>query len=145
MAGVTNRGKKLILSHVFRGAPNGSSSVLPANFYVFLVSDTPTSDTEDMAELTEVNVAGNETVLPPGAVSFDTTSEDQAANSGTIKVKDCAFNGPITAATHAVLLDSNSTPSAANVWAFWSLGGAHTVSSGQTLTLQDLQIDLLES
>ena len=139
MAGITNRGKYLFLNHMFRDV------TVPANFYIFLVSGTPDENTEDMAELTEVNVAGNETVLPKGTVSFDTIAEDQSGDKGTIKIKDCAFAGPVVAATFAVMADGNASPSSDNIWAYWSLGGAKSVSSGQTLTLQDLEIDLLES
>jgi hypothetical protein len=44
-----------------------------------------------------------------------------------------------------VLVDGNADPANDDVWAYWDLGGAKSVSSGQTLTLQDLEIDLLNS
>jgi len=142
MAGVTNRGKFNILNHVFRGV------TLPSNYYIFLVSDTPTEDTDTLGQLTEVNVAAGEVALPTGGsdgiASFDTITEtDSSTDNAIIQIKNCVFAGPIVAATHAVMVDGTTTGD--DVWAFWSLGGATTVSTGQNLTLQDLQINLQES
>ena len=137
MAGVTNRGKFNILSHVFR------TLALPSNFYVFLVSDTPTQDTNTLSQLTEITETGREVELDLNGTDFDTVTEDDGADKAIIQIKDCAYAGPITSALYAVLVDGNAGGD--DVYAYWSLGGAKSVSSGQTLTLQDLEIDLLES
>lgn len=140
MAGITNRGKFNILNAVFK------ATALPANYYVFLVDSTtvPNADTDTLSELTEVNVAAGEVTISKDATGFDTITEtDGSTDKAIIQLKDCVFAGPITAATYAVLVDGTGTGD--DVWAFWSLGGAHTVSTGQNLTLQDLEIDLLDS
>tara|TARA_R110002020_G_scaffold46520_1_gene132278 strand:+ start:86 stop:502 length:417 start_codon:yes stop_codon:yes gene_type:complete len=138
MAGITNRGKFLILKHVF------NSLALPSNFYVFLVTGTPDEDDNTMADVTEITEVGKEVSLSLNSTDFDALTEDDGNDKATIQIKDCAFAGPVTAATYAVLADGNSS-SADEIYAFWSLGGAKSVSSGQTLTLQDLEIDLLNS
>ena len=48
MAGFTNRGKKNVLDAVFK------ATSLPTNYYIHLVSDTPTADTNTLGDLVEV-------------------------------------------------------------------------------------------
>ena len=138
MAGITNRGKFLILKHVF------NSLALPSNFYVFLVTGTPDADDNTMADVTEITEVGKEYELDLDSAHFDALTEDDGNDKATIQIENCTFAGPVTAATFAVLADGNSS-TADEIYAYWSLGGAKSVSSGQTLTLVDLEIDLLES
>ena len=138
MAGITNRGKFLLLKHVF------NSLALPSNFYVFLVTGTPDADDNTMANVSEISQTGREYELDLDATHFDALSQVDGSDKATIQIENCTFAGPITAATYAVLADGNGS-TADEVYAFWSLGGATTVSSGQTLTLVDLEIDLLDS
>jgi len=44
-----------------------------------------------------------------------------------------------------VITDDNATESSREVWGYWSLGSARTVSDTQQLTLQDLELRLTES
>lgn len=69
-----------------------------------------------------------------------------------MQIKDVAWTaagGPIpsggSGASYAVLLDDNGTIANREVLAYWSLTSARSVSTGQTLTLQDLELRLLES
>lgn len=48
-------------------------------------------------------------------------------------------------ARYAVLTDDNATVGNREVLAYWDLTSDRTVSDGQTLTLQDLEIDANES
>jgi len=152
MAGVTNRGKFSMLGWVFRAV------ALPTNFYVGLVTSAaaPTADTNTFGQLTEVADTQGYTTggyqLTPGAVDFDTLTEDDTGDKGLVQVKDVvwtASGGNLPAsgsgARYAVLLDDNATVANRLVLAYWDLTADRTVSDGQTLTLQNLEIDLNES
>jgi hypothetical protein len=152
MAGWTNRGKYRILEAYFRAAAS------PANLYVALVTSTttPTADTNVLGELTEI-AAGNGYTgggyqLTPGATDFDVLSEDDTNDKGLIQLKDIvwtASGGNIPAsgngARYAVLTDDNATVANREVLAYWDLGADRTVSDGQSLTLQDCELDLNET
>jgi len=152
MAGVTNRGKFSFLGWIFRGV------TLPTNFYVALVTSAaaPTADTNTFGQLTEIADTQGYTTggyqLTPGETDFDTLTEDDDNDKGLVQVKDVvwtASGGNLPAsgdgARYAVLLDDNGTVANRLVLAYWDLTADRTVSDGQTLTLQNLEIDLNES
>ena len=149
MAGFTNRGKKNVLDAVFKGVS------LPTNFYLHLVSDTPNADTNTLGDLTEVPQSNGytPTSLNKDATDFDTgATEDDSSDYAYIRIKDITWtasggNVPAsgTGALYCVLADDNATESSREIWAYWSLGSARTISDTQDLTLQDLELRLTES
>ena len=157
MAGWTNRGKKLALEIMCRGEFDGAA--IPTHWYVALVTDTPTDDTNLMSDLTEITAGngytsggGTEGQLTIGTTDWDAPTENDTTNIGSIKAVDVvwtASGGPIPAsggdALYAVLTDDDGTVANRNVMAYWSLGGGRSVSDGQTLTLQDCELQLTET
>jgi len=152
MAGWTNKGKMSILDAYFRN--NGA----PTNFYVALVTSAtaPTQDTDTLGQMTEIAAGNNYTSggfsLTPGATDFDVLNEDDTNDRGDIQIKDVAWTasgGPIPAsgngARYAVLTDDNVTVSNREVYAYWDLTSDRSVSDGQTLTLQNVELRLTET
>jgi len=152
MAGFTNKGKYRMLGAIFRG------ETLPTNFYVALVTDAvaPAADINTFGELTEIADTQGYTTggiqLTPGATDFDTWTESDANDNALVQIKDLvwtASGGSLPAsgdgARYAVLLDDNVTIGSREVWAFWDLVSARSVSDTQTLTLADLEMDFNES
>lgn len=152
MAGFTNKGKAQMLGEWCRatGAPTG--------FNVALVTDAvaPTADTNTLSELTEITAGNGYTsggiAVSRNATDFDTLNEDDANDRGSVQIKDLvwtASGGPIPAsgsgARYAVLVDDNVTVGSREVLAFWDLGSAVSVSDGQTLTLQNLELRASEA
>jgi len=150
MAGFTNKGKYRLLG-LIRGA------TLPTNFYIALVTSAaaPGPDTNTLGQLTQIATGNGYTdggyELTPGETDFDTLTEDDGNDKGILKVKDVvwtASEGNIPAsgngARYAVLTDDNVTVGSREVWAYWDLTSDRTVSDTQTLTLQDLELDLTE-
>lgn len=145
--GWTNRGKYNTLDSVFR------ATALPTNFYVALVSGStaPSATTNTMADLTQI-AAGNGYTdggysLARNSTDFDVINEDDTNNSGSIQIKDVTWSAsggsiPNTGggARYAVLTDDNGTVSLREIWAYWDLSSERTVSDGQDLTLQDLEL-----
>lgn len=152
MAGFTNKGKYRLLEWALR---NGTR---PTYFYIALVTSAtaPTADTNTLSQLTEIAAGNGYTTggyqLTPGATDFDALTENDTDDRGEIQVKDVvwtASGGAIPAsgggARYAVLLDDNGTVGSREVLAYWDLTSDRSVSSGQTLTLQNLEIRLSES
>jgi|SRR3972149_8068426 len=152
MAGWTNRLKYNILNWIFR------AQTTPTNFYVALVTSAvaPTQDINTLSQLTEITAGNGYTTggyqLAKNATDFDTLTEDDTNDKGIIKVKDVtwtASGGNLPAsgngARYAVLTDDNVTVGSREVLGYWDLTSDRTVSDGQNLTLQDLEIDLNES
>ena len=143
MAGFTNKGKAKLLRNFFH------SETPPTNLYVYLVTSAtaPTADLNTLSQLTEISETGKEFSLTLNTTDFDTSvsdSEDDTNDKGVMKIKDCTFAGPVTNARYAVLVDDNGTEGSREVYCYWDLGSNRSVSSGQTLTLQDLEMNLLE-
>ena len=143
MAGFTNKGKAKLLRNFFQ------SETPPTNLYVYLVTSAtaPTADLNTLGQLTEISETGKEFQLSLNTTDFDTSvsdSEDDTNDKGVMKIKDCTFAGPVTNARYAVLVDDNGTEGSREVYCYWDLGSNRSVSSGQTLTLQDLEMNLLE-
>lgn len=145
--GWTNRGKYSIAGWAFRGA------TIPTNFYVALITDAvaPTADINTFGELTEITAGNGYTTggyqLTPNDTDFDTLTEDDANDRGLVQIKDVVWSasgGPIPSAgdpaRYAVLLDDNVTVADRLVLAYWDLVTGRTVSDGQDLTLQNLEL-----
>ena len=143
--GMTNRARKNMYDIVYRDAAP------PANFYVALctVTDTPTAGTNIFGELTEIAIGNGYDSggyqLNRNATDFDLLQEDDANNRADLYIKDLAYTamgGPLPAsgdgAIWAVLTDDNATVANREVWGWWDLGSARTVSDGQDLILENL-------
>ena len=152
MAGWTNKGKEAALDVWLRG------TAAETNTYLALLTDAtgPTASSNTMSDVTEVTAGNGYTsggrLLTPGATDFDTLTEDDANSRGLIQLKDIAWtasggNLPNSSngARYAVLTDDNATVSAREIYCYWDLSSARTVSDTQTLTLQDCEIRINES
>jgi hypothetical protein len=152
MAGLTNKGKYNALDYAFRGA------TLPTNFYVALVTSAvaPDADTNTLGQLTQIAIGNGYTdggySLTPNGTDFDDLQENDGADRAELQIKDVTWSaagGSIPdsgdGARYAVLTDDNATESAREVLGWWDLVSDRTVSNGQDLTLQDLEIRLQET
>lgn len=144
-SGVTNRYKYMVPNWVFRG------TTLPSNYYIALVTDTPDEDTNTMSDLTEIAAGNGYTSggyqLDLNSTDFDVLTEDDTANTGYVEIKDVSWTasgGSIPdsgdGALFAVLTDDDGTVGDREVYAYFDLGSARTVSDGQTLTLQGMRV-----
>ena len=151
MPGWTNRGKMRMLGIVFNGV------AAPVTFNVALVTSAvaPTADTDTLGQLTEIAPGNGYTAgginLARNVTDFPGLTEDDVNDRGNILVRDLvwtASGGTLPAsgggARWAVLTDANATVGSREVWAFWDLGSDRSVSSGQTLTLDDPGLRLAE-
>jgi hypothetical protein len=149
MAGFTNRGKAKLFQYAFQGTAS------PGTCYVglYLSGTAPTADTNVKSDLAEIATGNGYTAggyaLPAGTASWDTITENDGSDLALIQAKDVAWTatgGNIPAsgsgARYAALADG--TISASNVLAFWDLASDRTVSTGQTLTIQNCELDLTE-
>ncbi len=152
MSGFTNRGKYMLLGWSLRGV------TIPTNFYIILLTSAsaPTQDSNLVSDHTQIALTNGYSdggySLTPNATDFDTWTEDDGADLGKILIKDVvwtASGGPIPAsgngARYAALTDDNVTVSAREIYAYWDLSSDRTVSDGQTLTLQDLELQLTQT
>lgn len=152
MAGLTNKGKFRFLDWVFRG------TALPTNFYIALVTSAvaPVADTNTFSELTEITAGNGYTAggisLTKNSTDFDVLTEDDTNDRGLVQLKDIvwtASGGSIPAsgsgARYAILTDDNATQGSREIITFWDLVSDRTVSTGQTLTLQDCEIRINDS
>ena len=150
MAGWTNKGKMSILDAYFRN--NGA----PTNFYIALVTSAtaPGPDTNTFSDLTEIANGNGYTTggyqLSKNSTDFDTLNEDDTNDRGEVQIKDVVWTasggslpGSGSGARYAVLLDDNATVGSREVLAWWDLTSDRSVSDGQSLTLQDLEMRLL--
>lgn len=148
-SGWTNRGKYKMVDWVFR------NSTEVTNFYVALCTSaaTPAATTNTLSELTQIATGNGYTdggySLTPNSTDFDVLTEDDVGNMGKIQVKDVvwtASGGSIPSsgggARWAVLTDDNVTVGSRIVIAWWDLVSDRTVTTGQTLTLQDCELRL---
>lgn len=151
MAGLTNKGKYRLLGYGFVGG------TIPTSFYVALVTSAaaPSADTNTLSQLTEIANGNGYTTggyeLTPGGTDFDSLVENDTDDRGELQIKDVvwtASGGPIPAsgngARYAVLTDDNGTVGNREVLAWWDLTADRSVSVGQSLTLQDLELRLTE-
>ena len=161
-SGITNKGKAWILESVFRKERNGSDTLSDV-MYIALIKDdnVPNADDTTWADLngTEIAVGNGYTAggtsLTLGTTDFDAVISDAAADTndyGYIQLQDISWTargGAIPAssdgASYAILMDnagSAADNTANKLIAWWDLGSARSVSDGQTLTLQNLEICL---
>lgn len=151
MAGWTNKGKYIVMGCFFR------ASTLPARFYVALCSTTagklPTADSNTLSDLQEISTGngywyGGSTVTRD-KTGWDTLTEDDTNDRAYVRIKDLtwtASGGNIpkslvgSGARYAVLLDDNATVAKRRVLAWWDLGSLRTLTSGNSMTLQDLEL-----
>jgi hypothetical protein len=151
MAGFTNRGKKLIMDDFFRNATEFT------NYYVALVTSAtaPTADINTLSELTQIATGNGYTdggiSLTRNGTDFDTLTENDANDRGELQIKDIvwtASGGSLPAsgngARYAVLTTDEGTVANRQILAFWDLSADRTVSVGQTLTLQNLELRFTE-
>jgi len=148
MAGFTNRGKKCMGNAYFCADTTDE----PTAFKVALLTSayTPTDDTNTLSQCTQVTGGTGYTTggitVERSATGFDSVTEDDTNNLASFKIKDLvwtASGGSISAISFAVLVDDEATP---NVIAYWTVtGGPVTVTTGQTFTLQDCELQLKES
>lgn len=128
------------------------------NYYVALVTSAtaPTADINTLSQLTEIAAGNGYTTggfqLTPGTTDFDSITENDTDDRGEVQIKDVtwtasggAIPGSGNGARYAVLTDDNGTVGSREVYAYWDLSSDRTVSSGQTLTLQNLELRLLEA
>jgi hypothetical protein len=126
-------------------------------FALFLATSavTPTADTNVKPDVTEI-ATGNGYVTGGNNVARDSTdwdvhTEDDALDLAKIQIKDevwTAAGGPIPAsgggARWGLLTDQHVTPASREIEAYFDLASDRTISSGQTLTLQDVELRLTE-
>lgn len=151
MGGWTNRGKYRVLDIALRGAAP------PSNLYVALctAANAPTADTNTKGELTEI---ANGNGYTTGGVSiglddtdFDSLVENDTDDRAELQIRNIvwtASSGPIPSsgngARWAILTDDNGTQGNREVWFYWDLTSDHSISDGQTFTLEDLTMRLRE-
>ena len=142
---ITNRGKLHMLTMAFQNdnTPSGT------HFYVELLSGTVPTNPEDLNTYSDVSsnvIAGKTASVSRDTTDWDVETEtDGSTDTAIIQIKDLDFAGAITGATGAILTDRNGTAGSRIIYAYWDLGGSRSVSAGQTLTLQDLEIKLNDS
>lgn len=145
MAGlVTNRGKYNTALAMFRG---GDTFYVP----LFTSGTAPTVDHNVVGDLTQI-AAGNGysdggPSVTGNATDFDVATEDDTNDRAYVQLKDIVYTasgGPIPAsgsgASYAGLSGAGATVATRDLDLVWDLGGAQSVSDGQTLTLQDCEI-----
>lgn len=148
---VTNRGKKLMLDIVFRGASP------PGGFKLALVTaaSAPTVDTDKFASpLVEIAATNGYNAgginLNRDSTDFDTLTEDDTNDKAILMIKDLIWTAtgtwPVSGsgARYAILTGNDTAQTDRDVWAFWDLGSDRTMTAGQTFTLQNLEIDATE-
>jgi hypothetical protein len=151
MAGMTNTGKAYMLQYAFNGVTETFAVAL-------CTGDTvATAGTETLADLTQVPAGNGYTAgsvqLTMNTTDFDVVSQSGPSAKGYIQVKDVAWTasgGPIPAsgngALYAVLTEATTAVTTNRaVLAYPSLTTGRSVSDGQTLTVQDITINALDS
>lgn len=152
MAGWTNRGKYLVLQLWAR------NTGAPTNFYFALGTNTtpPTADSNTMADVSQI-AAGNG--YSDGGVSvnrnstdFDVLTEDDTNDRALVQLKDMVFtasggNLPASGsgARWAYLITDEVTVANRQICHYFDLAADRTVSSGQSLTIQNAELRLNES
>lgn len=150
-SGFTNRGKKLMAEAYFK------AGTAPTTFYMALLTSatSPTADSNVMSDHTQIAAGNGYTdgglAVERSAVGFDVSTEDDATDKHYLQIKNLvwtASGGSLPAsgngARWAVLTDDNATVSARQIIAYFDLVSDRSVSVGQTLTLQDCQLDITE-
>jgi len=145
----TNKGVFRTLESRWRGV------AVPTNYYVALVTSAvaPTVDTNTFSQLTEIATGNGYTAggiaLTPGATDFDVLTEDDTNDRALVQIKDLVWTASVgslpasgNGARYAVLTDDNVTPGSREIFASFDLVSDRTVSVGQTLTIQNCELQL---
>ena len=156
-SGVTKRGRMRILEMAMRNTQD-SATADTSPWYLALMTDTAalTVNTIVFDTVKQINI-GNGYTDGGDIIARDTATEltvwddieDTAGDYGYIRLADhvwTASGGSLpnggSGAAFAVLLDGNATIGSRQVYAWWDLTEARSVSSGSTITLQDIEIRL---
>lgn len=144
MAGLwTNRGKKAALAAFTRGTAISGSSF---RLVLCTAANTPTVDTNTMSELTEIAAGNGYTsggfTIAQSAVGWPGLTEDDVndkAVAEALSVTWTASGGSLppsgTGARWAVLTDANGTLGSREVFAFFDLSTARTLTVGSTMEI----------
>lgn len=129
------------------------ATTAPTNFYVALVTSAvaPGVDINTKSELTEVANGNGYTTggisLTKNSTDFDVLTEDDGNDRALIQIKDITWTAsggsiPVSgnAPRYAILTDDNVTEGSREVYVGWDLGADRTITVGNDLTLQDLEI-----
>lgn len=152
MAGWTNKGKFHYLDQLVRNTTEKT------NYYLALVTSAaaPDADTNTLSQLTEIANGNGYTTggyqLARNSTDFDVMTEDDTNDRGYWQLKDIvwtasggAIPGSGSGARYAVFIDDNGTVGSREVYHYWDLSSDRSVSSGQTLTLQNVECRINES
>ena len=148
MAGMTNRGKKLVLSMAFRAQDE------PTNYYVHLLTSSASlsADTNTFSDVSaQESTGGSYGELTKARGTGFTVSEDDDSDFGQITVPDCAWTASgsaIANARYAIITDDaggSGGHASNNGLCYWDLGSTQSVSDGATLTLTGFKIKITES
>jgi|TARA_R100001463_G_scaffold37658_16_gene81028 hypothetical protein len=148
MAGMTNRGKKIILSMAFRAQDE------PTNFYVHLLTSSASlsDNTNTFSDVSSAeSTGGSYGELTKARGTGFLIAEDDTSNFGQITVPDCAWTASgsaIANARYAIITDDaggSGGHASNNVLCYWDLGSTQAVSDGATLTLTGFKIKITES
>lgn len=145
----TNRGAYLILGTYFRGA------TAPTAFYAALYTSAiaPDQDRNTNADMTEIAAGNGYTSggasVARSAAGFDVYTEDDTNNRALVQCADIVWTAsggslPATGggARYLGLTDDNATVSARQIVGIFDLVSDRSVSSGQSLTIQDAEFRL---
>jgi len=152
MAGVTNKGKYRLLGLYF------VAQTAPTNIYYRLHTNAvvPGADTNTASQLTQITAGNGYTTggyqLARNGTDFDVLTEDDTGDQAYVQAKDMvwtASGGPIPASgdgiSYGAFTDDNVTEGSREIVAYHDLSGPHSVSSGQTFTVQNAEVRLTES
>jgi hypothetical protein len=128
------------------------------NYYIVLWTSAtaPTQDTNTVSDHTQIATGNGYSdggySLTPGDTDFDVLTEDDSNDRALLQVKDVTWSAsggsiPDTGdgARYAGLTDDNATVANREVYMYWDLSSDRSVSDGQDLTLQDLEVRINES
>lgn len=145
----TNRGVYLMLGVFFRAATP------PTTFYMILHTSAiaPDQDRNVVSDMTQIAAGNGYTsgglAVARSAAGFDVYTEDDTNNRALVQCADISWTasgGPIpvsgSGARYASLTDDNATVANRQIIGTLDLVSDRSVSSGQTMTLQDCEFRL---
>jgi hypothetical protein len=149
MPGFTNKGKSILLGMGFQNTDYTNLEV-----HLLTSASAPDADSNTISDHTEIadgngysQVGGYQ--LTRNATDFDNLTEGDSADVATIQIKDVvwtASGGPIPSAgdgaRYAVLTTDDSN---GEIIGYYDLVSDRSVSDTQTLTIQDMQMNLTET
>ena len=141
-----------MLDTYFRGA-----AISGSGFAVFLATSavSPTQDSNVKTDVTEIATGDGYSAgginVNRDSTDFDVLTEDDTNDWALVQIKDIvwtASGGPIPAsgngARWALLTDRNATVGSRLIIAYFDLVSDRTVSDGQSITLQNIEVRLTE-